>query len=148
MINFTNILMEIGEGNSSAYKYNIKLDNGKIVKYTFTTSSNLLYLVELKKIQNAVAVDFQIDAEVSDNMYHETNKGDMYKIMSTIIKIVTDYLKNNPDIEYIRYEPKQKETKTSTDSNQRDKLYRAYLKKYIPDVTIFQQGGTTFAKIK
>jgi hypothetical protein len=69
--------------------------------------------------------------------------------MATIVKIIFNYLKEYPDIQYIRYEPKQKADKLNGEfSNQRDKLYRAYIKKYIPDVTFIQQGGTVFAKIK
>ena len=145
MIKLINILNEIGEGTANSYPYNLKSNISANAIYTFTTESSIAYRVTLNKINNSVEIDFLVES--GEELYPETNKGELFKVMSTIVKITLDYINDNPDIEYIRYDPKAKDVSNSS-KNQRDALYRKYIEKYIPNVTFFERGGSIFAKIK
>jgi hypothetical protein len=58
-----------------------------------------------------------------------TNRGVQYKVMSTITKILKDYIDEHPELARIDYEP----VKKSKDDQGRTKLYRAYVTKALPN---------------
>jgi hypothetical protein len=58
-----------------------------------------------------------------------TNRGVQYKVMSTITKILKDYIDEHPELARIDYEP----VKKSKDDQGRMKLYRAYITKALPN---------------
>ena len=147
MIKFIDILNEIGEGNANSYPYtSLYFDASGIFK--FITDSNLKYKLTLSIKINALEIEFGIDTG-NLNDHSETNRGELFKVMATIFKIVFNYVKDHSEIKYIRWNPKQKENRLDNiKPNQRDELYKKYILKYIPNAKIFTSGGTTFAQIK
>jgi hypothetical protein len=60
-----------------------------------------------------------------------TNRGDLFKIMSTLKNVIVEYLDENPNIKYIFAGGQRGEKET--DKEQRDRLYLAYFKKQKPN---------------
>ncbi len=67
----------------------------------------------------------------------ETNKGDLFNIMATIVDAMKDFIKQAKKtdwgVDIIRYEGAKAE---GAKSNQRNKLYAAYIKRHLPGATI------------
>lgn len=81
------ILREIGEASSTPYEY--KYDRTLKAAY-FTTEDGTLYKVTFGGLSsNDMEIRFGV-TDGSDNMDYEidTNKGNLYRVMSTVIKIV------------------------------------------------------------
>ncbi len=114
-----------------------------IEKYYFTTEKNTSYEVSFAKKQDTIfsynVVFGVINDEFKENEYVETNKGEMYSVMNTIVQIIQQFIakkdyvktlefigmggsnnksdiKNNLYIRYIKklglkYEPNQNQQK-------------------------------------
>jgi hypothetical protein len=68
------------------------------------------------------------------------NKGELYRVMSTITNIIKHYLRQyRGDIKAILYSPSKKSSEEDF-GNQRDNLYKAFILKVFPDAKIEQQG--------
>lgn len=148
-------LYEIGTASAKRYKY-IKplhkfkdLTSSPPINVTFKTESGLKYVVELKPLSRYLKVDFFID-DNGEAEYPETNRGELFKIMSTITSIIKDVIDLNPDLNGIRYDPKSKGgdgTFGSGDKGKsRDDLYLAFIKQHLNNFDIIKQGFTTFIK--
>ena len=146
---YEEFIFEIGDSSSKKYKYKLngKLDDmstfDKRLYAKFKTESNLEYTLTVININSFLDVDFTADGE-----YEETNKGEMFKIMATVVDVIENIINNNTDIRGIRYEPKSK----GKDSGEgRDRLYRIFMEKSIKrlgkSIKFVQQGGTVFGII-
>lgn len=146
---FEHFLFEIGDRSAKPYKYKL---NGKFkdlntlgnrLYATFKTDSNLEYTLTLININKFIDVDFSIGGE-----WPETNKGEMFKVMSTISEVIDNVLRTNDDIKGLRYEPKSKSTDTGEG---RDRLYRIFINNSVKSIgknaNFVQQGGTVFVII-
>jgi hypothetical protein len=60
-----------------------------------------------------------------------TNRGELYRIMSTLNEVITRYLKENPHVKYI-FAGGQRGEK-GIDKEQRDRIYLTYFKKNKPE---------------
>jgi len=146
---YEQFLFEIGDSSSKKYKYNIngKFDDmsefNKRLYVKFKTESKLDYSITVININSFLDIDFTADGE-----YNETNKGEMFKIMATVMDVVENILNNNKGIRGIRYEPKSKGTDKG---DGRDRLYRIFMEKSIKrlgkSIKFTQQGGTVFGII-
>ena len=65
--------------------------------------------------------------------------------MSTIVSIIKDIIKLNPELRGLRYIPQEKGNNGHDAGRKRDKLYRAFIKKQFPNIKFTQQGATVFA---
>lgn len=87
----------------------------------------------------------------SPNKYYSsiitTNKGELYRVMATIAQIVQEFLKNNPKIKILIYEPAKKSSEQEFGA-QRDMLYKAFIKQAFPSSQISKQGDNIIVKIK
>jgi len=144
---FENFLFEIGDASAKVYKYeyvdgstDLSSLNDK-VEARFTSDSGLDYVLTIINIMKFADVSFSINGE-----YPETNRGEVFRIMSTVSTILQEVLSKNDDIRGIRYDPQGKGDDLGKG---RDKLYRAFIenstKKLGKGVKFMQQGGTVFA---
>ena len=147
---YEEFIFEIGDSSSKKYKYKI---NGKLndmsefnkrLYATFKTESKLEYTLTVININSFLDVDFTANGE-----YEETNRGEMFRIMATVVDVIENIINNNTEIRGIRYEPKSK----AEDSGEgRDRLYRIFMEKSIKrlgkSIKFVQQGGTVFGIIK
>lgn len=147
---FEGFLNEIGDALVNPFNYKFKsnfanLDNYNSVIVNFTTDEDVDYTVTIKNIDMFVDINFYSNANLF-NKYALTNKGDIFKVMSTLVKIIQDFLLENKEIRGIRYEPMQK----GRDGGKgRDRLYRLFIPKVAEsiekNVKFTQNGNTVFA---
>jgi len=143
---------EIGQASAKPYKYSKikrKFDSiigGSKESVYFETDSGLEYFVDLRPLNGYLEVDFGIEADNKDDMYKETNRGELFKVMSTIVSIIKDVIKLNPELKGLRYIPQEKGNNGHDKGVKRDKLYKAFIKKQFPKIKFIKQGVITYAQ--
>lgn len=115
MIKFINILKELGEISVTPYEYDYDKSKHKAF---FTTEDGTKYVVYFDISKGEMKVDFGVLYEEDDVDFEiKTNKGNIYRIMSTVISIIRKALSD--------FKPNQ--IKISSDPK-RIRLYKIYIK--------------------
>jgi len=141
---------EVGEANLKPYKWEEVDREGYYVYTRFTTDSETQYDVDIKSTvyfpagqmesQPALEIEFTAKPKGAEGSSAKivVNKGEMYRVMATIVDIIKKYLKKSKS-QAIIYSPSKKSSEENFGS-QRDNLYRAFISKAIPGVTFKQSG--------
>lgn len=142
-------ITEVGEANATTYDWKqISNEFASDVNVVFTSDSGLDYNVTLEprevylplygyrpnKHVLVYTIDFGIDYDDKISSTGETNRGELYKVMSTISDIVKTYLNKRSDIQGIRYYPVPKNQ--DRPDSQRRNLYNAFVKHAMPGAKI------------
>jgi hypothetical protein len=144
---------EVGEANLEPYKWTEVDSSGRVTSIEFTTPSETKYEVDLTHIEiddpededmsmEAIDIEFLAKPKGAEGSSSKivVNKGELYRVMSTITNIIKHYLRQyRGDIKAILYSPSKKSSEEDF-SNQRDNLYKAFILKVFPDAKIKQQG--------
>jgi hypothetical protein len=105
--------------------------------YSFTTDSNVNYEVRFGRKQNNIlnaTIVFGVTNEEYDGEeYTVTNKGEVYKVMATIVAIVRKYREEHPNINLFEYTGEQSEKEKTKNRNVRLALYSRYIKMVFDD---------------
>ena len=132
-------LEEVGEATQKPYKWTVKKSYWEAslmeITYSFTTDKGIKY--EALFYENAdYRFDFLFYPEGGLAM-DIVNKGELFRVMSTIVDIMKDFIKKEKwsVIEYAS-------VKQHKGDERREKLYAAYLKKNLPDgIEVDELGG-------
>jgi len=145
-------LQEVGEATLKPYEWEEYTGKEGYYNIGFMTDYGLEYDVDLElKIYTpenstsniqAIEIGFAVTAEDEDGYSYSTtdavvNKGEMYRVMSTIIDILKVYIKKLK-AEAIIYSPSKKQGEEF--GSQRDNLYKAFISKAFPGVKFEQKG--------
>ena len=147
-------LNEVGEANLKPYKWQELDMNGYVIFARFVTDSETQYDVNLTvtkyvddDLNNLKALEVEFIAKPKGNpgssAYIVVNKGEIYRVMATIVDIVKKYTKKLK-AKVILYSPSKKSNEEDF-GTQRDQLYRAFISKAIPGVKFEQDGGLVAA---
>jgi hypothetical protein len=150
---------EVGEGSAKTYDWELLQTNPGDYTYGFTTDSGIEYEVELVTLEydddetgepvNGLEIGFgagEMGKEKSD--VDVINRGEVFRVMATIVEIIQFAIKLVPDFKSTNsliYNPARKKGEDPT-GNQRDKLYQAYIKKVIPNITFSKEGTAIVGK--
>lgn len=150
------LLQEIGEATTQPYDWTQTGNGEQTKRYRFTTDADLNYMVEIRLLYYEVdanepdyaSVEFSVIKKGEDGDYHSdyyvsTNKGELYRIMSTVVDILKDLLNKNKSLKYIEFEA----DKEGKDNSQRANLYSIYVKKQLPNAEIERQQRAGFEKV-
>ena len=141
---------EVGEANLKPYKWEEVDREGYYVYTRFTTDSETQYDVDIKSTvyfpagqmesRPALEIEFTAKPKGAEGSSAKivVNKGEMYRVMATIVDIIKKYLKKSK-AQAIIYSPSKKSSEENFGA-QRDNLYRAFISKAIPGVTFKQSG--------
>lgn len=103
--------------------------------YSFITDSRLNYEVRFGRKQNNIlnsTIVFGLTNEEYDGEeYSVTNKGEVYRVMATIVEVVRQYKAEHPNINLFEYTGEQSEIEKSKNRNVRLALYSRYIKKFL-----------------
>ena len=97
--------------------------------YYFTTKSGLQYQVRFgKKRDNFLGniINFSVLSEEFEDEYSETNQGEIYRIISTIIEIIRIYHENHVHSDTYEFTGEFKETRDTQTASIRSRLYFRY----------------------
>jgi hypothetical protein len=99
--------------------------------YYFTTDSGIQYEVRFGRKQNNVlntSIVFGVlNEEFDGEEYSMTNKFEVYKVMSTIVKIVQRYIQTHPKTNCYEFTGEPTEKEIDNEGRIRLKLYNRYL---------------------
>ena len=123
-------IFEVGDASVPAYPFvrtdRSTTDNPYFVAYEFVTDAGINYEVTFAKVHGVISINFSANNSINDVV----NKGEMYAVMSTITKIIIQYLrsfKKNASVKFIKIEP----SKNFEGDRRRTNLYLAYIKKQL-----------------
>jgi hypothetical protein len=149
-------LTEVGDASASKYEWEEADREGYFTYIRFVTDSETEYDVDLETMTytpkdstsgiKAIGVEFSAkpkDAEFlggSSNIV--VNKGELYKVMATVLDIIKKYLKEFK-AQAIIYTPSKKSNEDF--GNQRDQVYKAFISKAFPEVKFEQKGDMMVA---
>jgi hypothetical protein len=148
-------LNEIGEANLKPYKWEEVDVEGYFVYTRFTTDNETQYDVDIKstvyyppgQMDSVPALEIEFSAKPKgaegSSAKIIVNKGEMYRVMATIVNIIKKYIKKSR-AEAIIYSPSKKSDE-ETFGTQRDNLYRAFISKAFPETTFKQSGDNITA---
>jgi hypothetical protein len=128
---------EVGEANLKPYKWKEIDREGYSIYIRFITDSKTQYNVDVTTdtYQEIPILNIEFSAKLKDadgsSSKIVVNKGEMYKVMATIVDIIKKYLKKSKT-KGITYYPSKKSSEDF--GTQRDKLYKAFISKAIPGV--------------
>jgi hypothetical protein len=139
---------EVGEANLKPYKWKEVDREGYYVYTRFVTDSETQYDIDLHttthlddELNNLRALGVEFSAKPKGAEGSSTkivvNKGEMYKVMATIVDIVKKYAKEIK-AQAITYSPAKKSSEENFGA-QRDNLYRAFIFKAFPGVKFEQE---------
>jgi hypothetical protein len=145
---------EVGEANLKPYKWEEVDRDGYWYYVRFTTDNDVEYEVDLESITHvdrnvnelkAFNVEFIAKPKGAEGYSDKivVNKGEIYRVMSTIADIIKYYVKKYK-AQAILYSPAKKGNEDF--GSQRDQLYKAFIKKALPGV-YFEQKGEWIAAI-
>jgi hypothetical protein len=109
------------------------------------------YIVDIYQYDNRIGVDFGVGTKYDNMTYPETNAGDIYRIMATIVAITRDYISKHSDVDIISWSSIEKNDQPKKGETQRDRIYKLAIKKQfgIDDKDIVDKGqGMYWAYIK
>jgi hypothetical protein len=141
---------EVGEANLQPYKWKEVDRESYYVYIRFVTDSETQYDVDIKstiffpagQMESLPALEIEFSAKPKgaegSSAKIVVNKGEMYRVMATIVDIIKKYLKKSK-AQAIIYSPSKKSSEENFGA-QRDNLYRAFISKAIPGVTFKQSG--------
>lgn len=138
------LICEIGEAAVRGYDANFsKLAN--ITQYLFSTESNLDYAVTMYLIDKTnFSIDFEVLTESGADSTAVTNRGELFRVMSTVIECIYHYIKTNVNEGHAElpisftFDPvkKDEEQEKPATKTQRGKLYLAFVRKLIPSAHV------------
>lgn len=100
--------------------------------YSFTTDSGVNYEVRFGRKQdnilNATIVFGVTNEEYDGEEYSITNKGEVYKVMATIVEVVRKYKQEHPNINLFEYTGEQSDKEKAKNKNVRLALYSRYIR--------------------
>jgi hypothetical protein len=102
--------------------------------YYFTTESGLQYQVRFgKKRDNYLGniINFSVLSDEFEDEYSETNRGEIYRIISTIIEIIRIYHANHLQSDTYEFMGEFKEIRDKQEASIRSRLYYRYAMKYL-----------------
>ena len=141
---------EVGEANLKPYKWEEVDREGYYVYTRFTTDSETQYDVDIRstmffpagQMESLPALEIEFTAKPKgaegSSAKIVVNKGEMYRVMATIVNIIKKYIKKSK-AQAIIYSPSKKSDEENF-GTQRDNLYRAFISKVFPGTTFKQSG--------
>ena len=115
--------------------YNIRkpeISSGAV--YYFETESGLVYQVTFGKKKNNYLgniINFSVISDEYEDEYSETNRGEVYRIISTMIEIIRIYHENHPYSNSYEFSGEYKDQRDDEEASIRTKLYMREAKRVV-----------------
>lgn len=113
--------------------------------YLFTTESGLEYEVRFARkkdnLLHATVAFGVLNDEFGGEEYSVTNRGEVYRVMATIVKIVRLYMSEHPNLRLIEFTGEPTADESSDSTTKRLILYNRYLRDIFDPSWKFRQSG-------
>lgn len=131
--------------SKTPYPYKLIRSERDVDVYEFISAFGMDYDVRMIRDDNILFVSFSVKDQPQNVI---TNKGDMYKVFSTVIEIIRDQFNKYPEINTIGYDP----VSSFPGDDRREKIYEIGIKRTftVLDITTKKSGKfvTKLIKIK
>jgi len=122
-------------------------------EYFFTTDSGIEYEVRFGRKQqdilSATIVFGVLNDEFDGEEYAVTNKGEVYRVISTIVTIVNIYKREHPNIHSYEFTGEPTSDESDSEATIRIKLYQRYLNRiFDPSWHIHAEGNRVIVSRK
>ena len=151
MIQLKDLLKEVGEG-VTPYTFKQIKNTQLLVVYTFTTEAGDQYVVKFKS-SNSQPNNYNLSfypgtaASEDDKIDVIMNKGDLYKILSTVVSVVKSFILINKNASGINWIGVSSDKEGA--DRQRERLYNAYLQKNLDQFPNWRiLPGTVVTKLR
>lgn len=118
--------------------------------YYFTTDSGLKYQVRFgKKRDNYLGniVNFSVLSEEFEDEYSETNRGEVYRVVSTVVEIIRIFHNHHKHSDSYEFTGEFKDTKDTGEASIRTRLYFKYASMILAqDWQPFLEGNKVMVK--
>jgi hypothetical protein len=119
--------------------------------YYFTTESGLMYQVRFgKKRDNYLGniINFSVLSEEFEDEYSETNRGEIYRIIATVIEIVRIYHENHEHSEAYEFTGEFKDEHETQAASIRSRLYYRYAQRILENnwIPVLEGNKVTIQK--
>ncbi|MCB0410365.1 MAG: hypothetical protein KDD29_09105 [Flavobacteriales bacterium] len=118
--------------------------------YYFNTESGLRYEVRFGRLQDNILHSNIVFGVVNDEFegeeYVTTNRGEVYRVMNTIVAIVRNYIKEHPKVNFYEFNAVGRDGEDDKKENARMLLYKRYLPKIFDGGWRFKIKGN-FAEV-
>ena len=138
---FEELINEIGDAGAKPYKWR-RMDRRYDTYYIFTTDSGLEYQV-MTELGSGDTLTVEYGVEVITKQGNKsidyelvTNRGELFRIMATVVDVVQEFMKKHPEVKYIEFEG----SKNKAGDQRRNKLYMQYIKKHLKPKSIEDDG--------
>ena len=143
------IINEIGDGGSNPYNYTLtRKDGDSYMLYEFVTDLGTHYEVMFEIEEDfskdeeweTMNIEFGVNEKDGGGVSYkvETNKGEVFRVMATIVDITKKILKERKNIKTLTFTGSKKDG----NDNRRNKLYMAYIRRHIPNVKNVEVDGS------
>jgi hypothetical protein len=113
--------------------------------YLFTTDSGLEYEVRFARkkdnLLHATVAFGVLNDEFGGEEYSVTNRGEVYRVMATIVSIVRTYMAEHPNLRLVEFTGEPTEDESADSTTKRLSLYNRYLKDIFDPSWKFRQVG-------
>ncbi len=113
--------------------------------YLFTTDSGLEYEVRFARkkdnLLHATVAFGVLNDEFGGEEYSVTNRGEVYRVMATIVSIVRTYMAEHPNLRLVEFTGEPTENELANSTTKRLSLYNRYLKDIFDSNWKFRQVG-------
>ncbi len=117
-LNYFDFLFE----SVSSYPYNLLRKERDLDVYEFITDSGLKYDLRLITDDNILFVSFSVEGEKQNAV---VNKGDVYRVFSTVIEIIKKKFESDKSLDTIGYDP----VASFSGDERREKIYEIGIKR-------------------
>lgn len=104
--------------------------------YFFETDSDIKYEVRFGRLQDDFSsriINFSVINQDHDDEYTVTNKGEIYRVMATIVKIVMRYNKKNPHARKFQFSGEYKENDKDRATSIRTTIFNRFAERTLSD---------------
>ncbi|GAB4283990.1 MAG: hypothetical protein Kow0068_08950 [Marinilabiliales bacterium] len=118
--------------------------------YFFTTDSGVEYEVRIGKIKDSLSrvINFNVlNDEYEDNEYSMTNKGELYRVVVTVINILKMYMQHHPHVRSYEFTGEFKDKNDNGITSIRTRFFCRALKRAFPDKEIIIEKNKGVLKV-
>ncbi len=113
--------------------------------YLFTTDSGIDYEVRFARkrdnLLHATIAFGVLNEEFEGEEYVVTNRGEVYRVMATVVDIVKEYMHQHPNVKTFEFTGEPTPTETEKNARKRLNLYNRYLKNIFDSSWKFKGDG-------
>lgn len=139
------LIKEIGDSSAKPYPYHRMGKNVEFNTFIYEFDAEAgEYQVDIEKrdlkdgtLRYDIGYGLKDDSTLSGVDYRsETNMGELFNVMATVVNIVKDEIELDEANEYYVTKLSFSPTKASENDTRREKLYLAYIKNFFPNSTV------------